>query len=398
MHMRRRDVLTADAVICFIMFTAVPVLSTIYGSVWLVLVPIVIIGRLAAQKLILDKDADLEHRTLRRTFMNTDPVSFEMFFVSAAAAVSLSMWKISSAASASILIMALITRLFLEYFWFADRPDRWYLFRFFIYDLRRKMHPSYAERLQKILITEVDGMKGHDFERYVAELMKMNGFTKVKVTKGSGDYGIDITANLDRDKYAIQCKRSESKIGIKAVQEAFLGREHYKADVAVVVTNNYFTNQAYEAAEGKVALWDRERLGNLIKKARDSLSDERYNEEMAATETEIRMFAALFDNGRGDARLTEKVMGTLYPSGNIRSAEDIDHFLRRVSEHIYDSEGITERRVIRAKHAIERNRSITPFEADIVCYHLSESHTITMKDMSAVRSRLAKAFIGSRDG
>jgi len=396
--MRRRDILIADAVICFIIFTAVPVLSTIYGHIWLVLIPIVITGRLAVQKLIFDKDAGLERRTLRRTFMNLDPIAFEMLFISVAAAISLSVWKISSVASILILITAAILRSSLEYFWFADRPDRWYLFRFFIYDIRRKMRPSYAERLQKILITEVDGMKGHDFERYVAELLKMNGFTNVKVTKGSGDYGIDVIATSGKDKYAVQCKRSESKIGIKAVQEAFLGREHYKADVAVVVTNNYFTNQAYEAAEGKVALWDRERLGGLIKKARDSLSDERYNEEMAATETEIRMFAALFDNGKGDARLTEKVMGTLYPSGNVRSADDIDHFLRRVSEHIYDSEGITERRVIKAKYAIEKNRSITPFEADIVCYHLSEAHTITMKDMDTVRNTLAKAFIGSRNG
>jgi len=293
----------------------------------------------------------------------------------------------------AVISAAVLIRTFAEYFWMSDRPNRWYSFRFKIYGLRRKMRPSYSERLQKILITEVDGMKGHDFERYVAELLEMSGFKKVKVTKGSGDYGVDVTAVLDKDRYAIQCKRSESKIGIKAVQEAFLGKEHYKADVAVVVTNNYFTKQAYEAADGKVALWDRERLGNLIKKARDSLSDEHYNEEMAATEAEIRMFVALFDKGKGDARLTEKVMGTIYPAGNVHSEEDVDHFLKRVTEHIHEQENVPERRIRRLRKALEKDRSITPYEADIVSYHLSETHTITIRDMDEVRSKLAKAFI-----
>jgi restriction system protein len=263
--------------------------------------------------------------------------------------------------------------------------------------MRRKLHPTYSERLQKILVTEVDNMKGHDFERYVAEVLTMNGFGKVKVTKGSGDYGIDVTATLHKETYAIQCKRSGDKIGIKAVQEAFLGKDHYKADIAVVITNNYFTKQAYEAADGKVALWDRERLGGLIRKARDSVSDEKYNEEMAAAEHEIRMFVALFDKGKGDMRLTEKVMGTLYPAGNIKRDEDIDHFLKRVTEHIYEAEGISERRLRRIRNSLEKGKAITPFEADIACYHINGTHTITIREMDEVRNKLAEAFIGTVD-
>ena len=395
--MNRRDVLLIDIIVCFIVLAAVPFLYAKYGVCAFAVILAAAAGRILLQKLVYDNDEKLMTKSFRRTIANADPISFEMYYWSVTAGSAIALWNTSAILSVAVLLIFVTVRLLIEYLWMSDRPNRWYSFRFRMYDLRRKLRPSYSERLQKILITEVDGMKGHDFERYVAELLEMSGFSKVKVTKGSGDFGIDVTAVLDKDRYAIQCKRSESKIGIKAVQEAFLGKEHYKADVAVVITNNYFTKQAYEAAEGKVALWDRERLGNLIKKARNSLSDERYNKEMAASESEIRMFVALFDKGKGDARLTEKVMGTVYPAGNIRSEEDVDHFLRRVAEHIYEKEGIPERRLERLHKAIEKDRSVTPYEADVACYHLNGTHTITIRDMSEVRSKLAKAFFDNDD-
>jgi len=390
--MRRRDVLIIDIVMCLAILLAVPLLFGAYGAYALAIIPIAVIARISLQKAVYDSEGTAP-ATLRRRVLNIDPVSFELFFAFYAAAVAVALWGMSAAAAAIVLAVALFFKILAEYFWFSDRPDRWYSLRFGIYRMRRNFRPSASERLQKILVSEVDSMKGHDFEHYVAEILTMNGFRKVKVTKGSGDYGIDITATLEKDKYAIQCKRSESKIGIKAVQEAFLGREHYKADIAVVVTNNYFTKQAYDASEGKVALWDRERLGGLIRKARDSFSDEKYNEDMAATEKEIKMFAALFDRGKGDAMLTEKVMGTLYPAGNVRSEEDIDHLLRRVGEHLYENYGIMERRLASLRRAIEKDKAILPFEADIACYHLTKGHTIAMRDAGEARSKLAKAFL-----
>jgi restriction system protein len=393
MHMRRRDVLIADVIACFMALIIVPYMSLHYGMLALAAIPVIAVARTSVQKLVYDGDDGLKIKTLRRRVMNLDPLSFEIYFAFLSLTAVIMLWETSIILSLMTLILAAILRILLEYLWFSDRPNRWYSFRFRLYNTRRNISPSYSERLQRILVTEVDGMKGRDFERYVADLLEMNGFRKVKVTRGSGDFGVDVTANMDRDRYVFQCKRSESRIGIKAVQEAFLGRDHYKADVAVVITNNYFTKQAYEAADGKVALWDRERLGNLIRKASASLSDERYNQEMKASDAEIKMFIALFDQGRGDVRLTEKVMGTIYPAGNIRSDEDVDHFLKRVSEHIHRTDGLSDRKLERLRRALEKDRTITPFEADLACYHLNETHTITIRDMSEVRSRLAKAFL-----
>jgi restriction system protein len=106
---------------------------------------------------------------------------------------------------------------------------------------------------------EVDNMDGFDFEYYCADLLQMNGFTEVEVTRSSGDYGIDILAQKDGVTYAIQCKRYTGLVGVKAVQEAYAGRDYYDRMVGAVLTNQYFTKPAVEAAQKlKILLWDRD--------------------------------------------------------------------------------------------------------------------------------------------
>jgi DNA segregation ATPase FtsK/SpoIIIE-like protein len=110
-----------------------------------------------------------------------------------------------------------------------------------------------------------DEMDGHEFEAFCADLLQKNGYTKVRNTTGSGDYGVDIFAEKDGITYAIQCKRFSSNIGNKAVQEIFSGKNFYKCDKGAVLTNQYFTSAAKKTAEHTgVILWDRDFLVNLI--------------------------------------------------------------------------------------------------------------------------------------
>ena len=111
---------------------------------------------------------------------------------------------------------------------------------------------------------DFDLMEGHDFEYYCAELLKKNGFQEVEVTKGSGDYGVDILASKDGVTYAIQCKCYTAPVGVKAVQEAYAGRDYYDRMVGAVLTNQYFTQPAVEAAgKLKILLWDRGYLESM---------------------------------------------------------------------------------------------------------------------------------------
>ena len=122
----------------------------------------------------------------------------------------------------------------------------------------------FRHRARRSRPEEFDLMEGHDFEYYCAELLKNNGFQEVEVTKGSGDYGVDILAQKDGVTYAIQCKRYGAPVGVKAVQEAYAGRDYYDRMVGAVLTNQYFTQPAVEAAQKlKILLWDRGYLEDM---------------------------------------------------------------------------------------------------------------------------------------
>ena len=108
-------------------------------------------------------------------------------------------------------------------------------------------------------------MEGHEFEHYCAGLLQKKGFIDVEVTKGSGDYGVDILAEKDGVTYAIQCKCYTAPIGVKAIQEAYAGRDYYDRMVGAVLTNQYFTTPAVEAAKKlKILLWDRGYLESML--------------------------------------------------------------------------------------------------------------------------------------
>lgn len=131
-------------------------------------------------------------------------------------------------------------------------------FLLIIYRAARQFQARYRTK-------SLDEMEGHDFEYYCAQLLRQNGFLEVEVTKGSGDYGIDILAEKDGITYAIQCKCYSAPVGVKAVQEAYAGRDYYDRMVGAVLTNQYFTAPAVEAAKKlKILLWDRGYLEGML--------------------------------------------------------------------------------------------------------------------------------------
>lgn len=158
-----------------------------------------------------------------------------------------------------ILIVALLA-LFAQY-WYISIPLA--VIGFVIYAIGKK-----KLRQSRYHDINFDLMGGHEFEKFCADLLKDNGYTKVAVTQGSGDHGIDVLAERDGKKYAIQCKCYGSKVGNKAVQEAYSGKDIYNSDVGVVMTNSYFTPQAKQDAKKlKILLWDRNQILYFIKYA-----------------------------------------------------------------------------------------------------------------------------------
>lgn len=111
----------------------------------------------------------------------------------------------------------------------------------------------------------MDEMDGHEFEYFCADLLEKQGFIDVEVTRGSGDFGVDILAEKDGVTYAVQCKRYQGPVGVDAVLQTYAGRDYYDCMVGAVMTNQYFTAPATEAA-GKlhILLWDRGYVDSML--------------------------------------------------------------------------------------------------------------------------------------
>jgi len=131
-----------------------------------------------------------------------------------------------------------------------------------ISDLQNKqdlLYNDYSEE-DKITIDDVDLMSGVEFEAFVKGILEKMGY-KCRLTKTTGDQGIDILAEKDKIKIAIQTKCYSAKVGNHAIMEAFAGMKHYNATKCMVITNNYFTKSAIELAKSNnVVLWNRDTL------------------------------------------------------------------------------------------------------------------------------------------
>ncbi len=123
------------------------------------------------------------------------------------------------------------------------------------HQLHIQEHEQYIKEIEQKAKGNAQACKGfykngYEYEAYVASILEKNGFTNVHVTKGSGDRGVDIICeDLYGQKCAVQCKMyTGSPVGFKAVQEVFTGKQLYHCDVAMVITNSYFSEQAKEGA------------------------------------------------------------------------------------------------------------------------------------------------------
>lgn len=117
-------------------------------------------------------------------------------------------------------------------------------------------------------LAAVDLMEGHEFEHWCAELLRKNGFSEVEVTPGSGDQGVDIVAVSGGIRFAIQCKCYSSNLGNTPVQEVNAGKQYYRCQIGVVMTNSHFTKSAKELASiTGVLLWDRDKLQEFMQSA-----------------------------------------------------------------------------------------------------------------------------------
>lgn len=140
-----------------------------------------------------------------------------------------------------------------------------YGFLLFLLLILKKLRIQWRRyRILHFSIHKIDAMTGTEFEDYLSLQFSTLGF-QVATTKVSGDYGADLILQKKNFSIAVQAKRYQGKIGVKAIQEVIGSMAYYSADKGLVVTNSTYTKNAENLAQvNGIILWDRDVLVRLI--------------------------------------------------------------------------------------------------------------------------------------
>jgi HJR/Mrr/RecB family endonuclease len=110
----------------------------------------------------------------------------------------------------------------------------------------------------------IDAMNGTTSELAVVDLLEMLGYDDVERI-GGFDKGADIVATDEGERIAVQVKRRSSAAGISAARQLIDGKKRYGCSRGLVITNNFFTEQAIECAQSwEIELWDRKVLSDFV--------------------------------------------------------------------------------------------------------------------------------------
>lgn len=135
-------------------------------------------------------------------------------------------------------------------------------------DIPTEEKKNWREQVTDILFN----MNAYAFERLAQRLLRECGFSEVRVTKKSGDGGIDGTGKLRIQgifsfNVAFQCKRYKGKVGAPEIRD-FRGSLDQNIEKGVLITTGSFTQDAKDEASSPrkrvIDLMDGEELINKL--------------------------------------------------------------------------------------------------------------------------------------
>ncbi|MBT6773819.1 hypothetical protein HOA91_00465 [Candidatus Woesearchaeota archaeon] len=145
--------------------------------------------------------------------------------------------------------------------------------------VRENINTLYNQAVKKLSanlvndLKEIDNMSGDEFEEYLENLFEKLNYT-VSKTKRSRDGGIDLILKRNDEITLIQAKRYQlsATVGVSAVRDVFSKKDKYKASHLVVLTTamKFSVDARQEAKENGVQLWERNKLKELLKKAKQN--------------------------------------------------------------------------------------------------------------------------------
>lgn len=143
--------------------------------------------------------------------------------------------------SSFVLNMIMIVLIFWLLVYIAYNPIMFIVNNIFEIFKERKIKKAVRSTLN------IDELSWSEFEYYVAEKLKQQGYTGVRLTEHY-DLGVDIIAKKNDITWGVQVKHYKNLVGVDAVRQVVSALNKYKCDRAIVVTNNFYTWPAQEIA------------------------------------------------------------------------------------------------------------------------------------------------------
>lgn len=107
-----------------------------------------------------------------------------------------------------------------------------------------------TSRYEKTQNTYWKSLKGTKLEKAMAELYKKMGYS-VKMTKASGDGGIDLILSKKDETIVVQCKGHEKPIGVGIARDIYGSMMHFGANKAILVCPSGFTKGVVQFTTNK---------------------------------------------------------------------------------------------------------------------------------------------------
>ena len=93
-------------------------------------------------------------------------------------------------------------------------------------------------------------LNGYEFEESVGQIYSRHGY-KVRQTKLSGDGGLDLILEKDKEKTGVQCKAHKKAVGPSVARDLYGTIQHFGYNKGILVSLNGFTKGVYTFVQGK---------------------------------------------------------------------------------------------------------------------------------------------------
>ena len=137
-------------------------------------------------------------------------------------------------------------------------------------------------------------MDGWQFEQEVANVFRLNGY-KTRVTKGSGDGGVDIILNKNNKTIIVQCKHYQNPVPPEPIRALWGCKDDFGADEVILVASSGITDMGAKFVQNKpnfkvLNLDDIIKMAKLVQTESNQEIEEKVNKHIEQS-NEIRISA-----------------------------------------------------------------------------------------------------------